>query len=209
HAVTKAVGEVGRDLEGEPGLASAASPGQRHQSDVVTEQELLRGRQLLLAADEATTRNRQVVKTGVVSLERWGPQSDARLFYVERLGAPTEDLLVEERCLGFRLDPKVPLKHRNALLVLAEGGSAPAEVRIEPHQDPMHGLLERVEPDQLERGADRLLEGTGFPLMRQESRQRFKRQLSEPLPLPDEPFLERSLVKSETAQEVSRVELSG
>ncbi len=69
HAVTEAVGEVGGDLEPEPGLAGATGPGDGEQPGGRVVEHEPDGGEFLRAAEEVGGLERQVVGSGVEGLE--------------------------------------------------------------------------------------------------------------------------------------------
>ena len=70
--------------------------------------------------------------------------------HVGRQGLPAKDLLVERLGLGFGLGVELALEGGDAHLVLAQGGAAAAELRVEAHERSVHGLLERIESQEPE-----------------------------------------------------------
>ena len=61
--------------------------------------------------------------------------------------------MVEGLGLVLGLGVELALEGGDAELVLAQGGAAPAELRVEAHQRAVDGLLEGIEGEQLLRGA--------------------------------------------------------
>ena len=59
-----------------------------------------------------------------------------------------KDLLVEPLRRRLRFDAQLALQHGDADLVLPQRRAAPPLPRIQPHQRPVHRLLQRVEPEQ-------------------------------------------------------------
>ena len=65
-----------------------------------------------------------------------------------------QDLLIQLLRLRLWRRPELPLKHRDALLVLAERGTTSSEVGVQPHQRAVHGFLQGVERQQAQRRPD-------------------------------------------------------
>src|SRR5262249_29823523 len=83
-----------------------------------------------------------------------------------------QDLLVEDFRRRLGLDPELPLEHPDAVLVLAQGALAPARVDVEPHQDSVDRLLERIEREELQRGPNGRFGRSALALLRWCARRR-------------------------------------
>ena len=76
---------------------------------------------------------------------------------------------------------QLALERRHTDLVLAESGPAPAELRVQAHERPVHRLLEGIEGHQPQSGLHGLVERAGVPLLGEEPRQRVLGELAQPL----------------------------
>lgn len=111
--------------------------------------------------------------------------------------------------LGVRLRTDLALERADALLVLAQRRAAPAEIRIEPHERAVHGLLQRIEREQSERGLRRAFAGAATALLREQLCEGLERELAQPLPLAEQPFLPRPLIDDEPREQVAAIRLGG
>ena len=120
--------------------------------------------------------------------------------------ALSEDLLIERLGLGLGLDAQLALEDLDALLILPERGGPAPELPVQPHQRPVHGLLQRVEREQAKRRLHCGCGGAARALVSKPPRERFERQFAQPLSLRHEPVLEDRLGHAEPRQQVAAIE---
>src|SRR4030095_549248 len=90
---------------------------------------------------------------------------DRRGLAVRADRARAKDLLVQLPGLGVRRSAELSLQRVDAVLVLAQGGFAAAQARIETHDHAMDGLLQGVQREEAKAGMDGGLEGSGLLLV--------------------------------------------
>jgi hypothetical protein len=117
-----------------------------------------------------------------------------------RTSAPAQDLLVERRGLLLGLGLDLASQCGRAQLILAQGGAAPSGLRVELHQCPVRGLLQRIQGEKPERGLDRRLDRSGRTLVSEETGQNPEGHLVQALALGKEPVFERRLLDREPLQ---------
>ena len=201
-----------RDLCGEPALADAGLPEQEDElpgaAPGLVERVLERG-DLAVAADQRRLlcrrgergRREQALGGGRCGGHRRGGGRGGCLV--------AQDFLVQGLGLGLGLGPELALERGDAELILAEGGGAATELLVESHQCPVHGLLERVERQELHRRVHGGLHVAALPLMGEQLGERLHGELSQSLPLAEEPFLEGWLREGEAGEEVAVIESRG
>ena len=73
----------------------------------------------------------------------------------------------------------------------------------------MDNLLQRVEGQQADSALDGLAGRPDLALVGEQPGEGLQRQLTQPLPLRDQPFLEQRLAHAEARQQIARVECGG
>ena len=185
HAEAQAA-RVHGELVQDSGLADSRVPEDGHERSLPALGSLERRPQLSelpVAADE-----RGPARGAVGPGREVAVRHDGRSF-ASSSGMP-QDVPVEPAspCLG--LEPELLLQDVHAGLVLSERRTTAPEARVEPHQRPVHGLLNRIQGEEAKGGLDGGLEFVPRPTMGQKPRQRLQGKLAQPLPLGQEPLLE-------------------
>ena len=120
-----------------------------------------------------------------------------------------QDVAIERAGFFFRLRAKLALQGRDADLVLAQGLGLATGLRVEAHERPVDGLLQRIERHHPQAGLQCRLEVPRLALHDQQSRQRVAGELAQPLALGGQPLLERRFLHDEAGEEVALVERGG
>src|SRR5499427_1962601 len=118
-----------------------------------------------------------------------------------------QDLLVELARLGFWLDAELPSKRVNTALILPEGSVTPAVAHVEPHQGAVDRLLERIQRQQAESRRDGSAGLFRLCLVGEQFGQGLEGELTQPLPLRDQPLLERRLGDPQAFQQVPAIQV--
>ncbi len=134
-AVLEVVRGVPRRPQGEPRLAGAAGPGQRHETSLRITQERGQTLELLLPSDERGRLRRQVVR----ARGDRGP--------VER-GVLLQDRALQLLERGRRLDPQLLDEHASRVLVRRERVRLPAGAVEHAHLERAEGLAQRLLVDE-------------------------------------------------------------
>jgi hypothetical protein len=83
---------------------------------------------------------------------------------------------------------------------------ASAEVRVQAHDGAVDGLLQRIEGEESKAGLNRGLGRAPLLLMHEQPAERLDGQLAKPLPLREEPLVERPLGDREPGQQAAAIE---
>src|SRR5215813_10897934 len=118
-----------------------------------------------------------------------------------------QDLLVELARLGFGLDAELPSKRVDTALILPEGSVTPAVAHVEPHQGAVDRLLERIQRQQAESRRDGSAGLFRLCLVGEQFGQGLEGELTQPLPLRDQPLLERRLGDPQALQQVPAIQV--
>jgi hypothetical protein len=121
-------------------------------------------------------------------------------------GASPQDGAVELARLGLRLDAQLAPEDVHALLVVAEGGAAPAEVGEELHERAVHRLAQRVEPQDATRGLGGGVEPAGGAQLGEAGGPSGEGALAQALAPVGEPSLPGLLVHRQPVEEFAAVE---
>ena len=113
---------------------------------------------------------------------------------------------VEMAGLGLGLCAKISPKHLHERLVLVQSRGASPLIDVQTHQGTVNGLLDRVQIEEAERGADARSRRPRADVIREEATERVHRHLAEAVPLAPDPLVEGLLVHVEAVEEVADVQ---
>ncbi len=121
---------------------------------------------------------------------------------------PRRQGLPETRRLWLRRDAELSPEQVGAEVILTEGGRAPPQAIVEPHQRPMDRLLEWIDREEPDRGLDGRLELTPRALRGQKSLEHAEGGLAKPIALRSQPLLERRLAERHPCEQLAPIEAS-